>query len=208
MKGYDVPIYVNITYPFKKNPPFIEHDFNPVGSYKRNFNVPSDWKNKEVFLHFGAVSSAFYVWVNEKLVGYSQDSKEPAEFNITKYLKGGKNSIAVEVYRWCDGSYLEDKDFWRLSGIQRTVFLHARPKTFVRDFFAVGDLDKNYNDGLLKVDLSLKSTAADDNEFVVDASLYEGTQKLFTEYRHDPLDPISENSVFLFMTPPGGAGSL
>jgi len=181
MKGYDVPIYVNITYPFKKNPPFIEHDFNPVGSYKRNFKVPSDWKNKEVFLHFGAVSSAFYVWVNEKLVGYSQDSKEPAEFNITKYLKGGKNSIAVEVYRWCDGSYLEDQDFWRLSGIQRTVFLHARPKTFVRDFFAVGDLDKNYNDGLLKVDLSLKSTAADDNEFVVDASLYEGTQKLFTE---------------------------
>jgi beta-galactosidase len=184
MKGYDVPIYVNISYPFKMNPPFIEHDFNPVGSYKRNFKVPSDWKNKEVFLHFGAVSSAFYVWVNEQLVGYSQDSKVPAEFNITKYLKGGNNSVAVEVYRWCDGSYLEDQDFWRLSGIQRTVFLHARPKTYIKDFFAVGDLDKNYTEGVLKVNVLLKSTAANDNDFVVDASLYEGTQKLLTESKN------------------------
>ena len=157
MKGYDVPIYVNISYPYKKDPPFIQHDWNPVGSYKRSFKVPSDWKNKEVFLHFGAVSSAFYVWVNEQLVGYSEDSKVPAEFNITKYLRGGNNSVAVEVYRWCDGSYLEDQDFWRLSGIQRTVFLHARPKTFIADFFAVGDLENNYNDGLLKLDVSLKS---------------------------------------------------
>jgi beta-galactosidase len=195
MKGYDVPVYANITYPFwtyedvfnsksntyKKVPPAIPHDWNPVGSYKRNFKVPSDWKNKEIFLHFGAVSSAFYVWVNEKLVGYSEDSKMPAEFNITKYLKGGKNSLAVEVYRWSDGSYLEDQDFWRLSGIQRTVFLHARPKTYIKDFFAVGDLDKNYVDGLLKVDVSLKSAEVNDNDFVIAASLYEGTQMLFTE---------------------------
>jgi len=219
MKGYDVPVYANITYPFwtyedvfnshnltkgvaspkpelkdlkapgssvtsyvyKKVPPAIPHDWNPVGSYKRNFTVPSDWKNKEVFLQFGAVSSAFYVWVNEKLVGYSEDSKMPAEFNITTYLKRGKNSLSVEVYRWCDGSYLEDQDFWRLSGIQRTVFLHARPKTYIRDFFAIGDLEKNYSEGLLKVDVSLKSTVPNDNEFVVDASLYEDTKKLFTE---------------------------
>ncbi|MCX6254041.1 MAG: beta-galactosidase, partial [Bacteroidia bacterium] len=180
-KDLKVPVSVNPSYPFKKDPPFIPHDWNPVGSYKRNFNVPSDWQNKEIFLHFGAVSSAFYVWVNEKLVGYSEDSKMPAEFNITKYLKGGKNSVAVEVYRWCDGSFLEDQDFWRLSGIQRTVFLHARPKTFIKDFFAVGDLENNYKDGLLKVDVALKSAVATDNDFVVDASLYEGTQKLFTE---------------------------
>ena len=181
LKGYDVPIYVNITYPFKKNPPFIPHDWNPVGSYKRDFKVPSDWKNKEVFLQFGAVSSAFYVWINEQLVGYSEDSKVPAEFNVTKYIKGGTNSIAVEVYRWCDGSYLEDQDFWRLSGIQRTVFLHARPKTFIRDFFAVGDLENNFNDGLLKLDVSLKSVNPNDKDFIVDASLYEGAQKIFTE---------------------------
>ncbi|MGA2407401.1 MAG: glycoside hydrolase family 2 TIM barrel-domain containing protein [Bacteroidales bacterium] len=195
MKGYDIPVYANITYPFwtyedvfgtsnpkyKKVPPAIPHDWNPVGSYKRNFKIPSEWKGKEIFLNFGAVSSAFYVWVNEKLVGYSEDSKVPAEFNITKYLKGGKNSVAVEVYRWSDGSYLEDQDFWRLSGIQRTVFLHARPKTYIKDFFAVGDLENNYIDGLLKVDVALKSSVATDNDIVVDASLYEGTQKLFTE---------------------------
>jgi len=219
MKGYDVPVYANITYPFwtyedvfnspvplksvasprpeikdakspgspsstyvyKKAPPFIPHDWNPVGSYKRTFTIPSDWKDKEIFLQFGAVSSAFYVWVNEKLVGYSEDSKTPAEFNITKYLRSGKNSLAVEVYRWSDGSYLEDQDFWRLSGIQRTVFLHARPKTFIKDFFAVGDLDKSYNDGLLKVDVSLKRAIENNKDFAIDVSLYDGTQKLFTE---------------------------
>ena len=232
MKGYDIPVYANITYPFwtwedvfnshnlakgvgspkpeikdskapgssatsytyKKVPPAIPHDWNPVGSYKRNFTVPSEWENKEIFLHFGAVSSAFYVWVNEKLVGYSEDSKMPAEFNITKFLKGGKNSLSVEVYRWSDGSYLEDQDFWRLSGIQRTVFLHARPKTYIRDFFAVGSLDKNYNDGLLKVDVSLKNAVTNYDEFVVDASLYEGTQKLFSESKKVKL---SEDKVLV-----------
>ena len=184
MKGYDVPIYVNITYPHKKDPPYIQHDWNPVGSYKRNFKIPSDWKDKEVFLHFGAVSSAFYVWVNEQLVGYNEDSKVPAEFNISKYLKRGNNSVAVEVYRWCDGSYLEDQDFFRLSGIQRTVFLHARPKTRISDFFAVGDLVNNYNDGLLKLDVSIKSSADSETGFVVDASIFEGTQKLFSESKN------------------------
>jgi beta-galactosidase len=179
MKGYDVPIYVNITYPFKKDPPNIQHDWNPVGSYKRTFKISSEWKDKEIFLQFGAVSSAFYVWINEQLVGYSEDSKVPAEFNITKYLRPGKNSLAVEVYRWCDGSYLEDQDFWRLSGIQRTVFLHARPKTFISDFFATGDLENDYNDGLLKVDVSLKGNSV--NDLVVDASLYDETEKVFTE---------------------------
>jgi len=198
MKGYDVPVYVNIVYPFwayedifhpntttyKKIPPAIPHDWNPVGSYKRNFTVPSDWKNKEIFIHFGAVSSAFYIWVNEKLVGYSQDSKMPAEFNITKYLKSGKNSLSVEVYRWCDGSYLEDQDFWRLSGIQRAVYLHARPKTYINDFFAIGDLDKNYTEGVLKVNVSLKTASVNENEFEVDASLFDGTQKLYSESKN------------------------
>jgi beta-galactosidase len=222
MKGYDVPVYANIVYPFwtwedvfnshnltkgvtspkpeikdakapgspgsfyvyKKVPPAIPHDWNPVGSYKRSFTIPSDWKNKEIFLRFGAVSSAFYVWINEKMVGYSQDSKTPAEFDITKYLRDGKNSVAVEVYRWCDGSYLEDQDFWRLSGIQRTVFLHARPKTYIRDLFAVGDLQNNYNDGMLKIDVSLKSAVQDENEFAVETSLFEGTKKLLTESKN------------------------
>lgn len=183
MKGYDVPIYVNITYPHENNPPFIKHDYNPVGSYKRFFKVPSEWKNKEVYLHFGAVSSAFYVWVNEQLVGYSEDSKTPAEFNITEYLKRGNNSIAVEVYRWCDGSYLEDQDFWRLSGIQRSVFLHARPKVYVEDFFAIGDLENNYRDGLLKLNVRLKSATEKTDEMLLNASLLDGRQTMFSESR-------------------------
>jgi len=179
MKGYGIPFYVNIGYPFKMNPPNIHHNWNPVGSYKRNFKVPSKWKDKEVFIHFGAVSSAFYVWVNEQLVGYSEDSKVPAEFNITKYLKGGKNNVSVEVYRWSDGSYLEDQDFWRLSGIQRSVFLHARPKTYINDFFVLGDLENNNNDGLFKLDVSLKSSVLNETGCVLDVSLFDGAQKLF-----------------------------
>ncbi|TAL59742.1 MAG: DUF4981 domain-containing protein [Bacteroidetes bacterium] len=202
MKGYDVPIYVNIKYPFKKNPPFIGHDWNPVGSYKRNFEVPSGWSNKEVFLHFGSVSSAFYVWVNEKLVGYSQDSKVPAEFNITKYLRKGENSLAVEVYRWCDGSYLEDQDFFRLSGIQRTVFLHARPKTYIADFFAFGDLINNYTDGLLKLDVSIKSMVSETVDYIVDATLFDGEQKLFNELKDIRLTQGS-GTIYLNINLPG-----
>jgi beta-galactosidase len=181
MKGYDVPIYVNIGYAFKMNPPYIPHDWNPVGSYKRTFTVPAGWNEKEVFLQFGAVSSAFYVWVNEQLVGYSQDSKTPAEFNITRYLKKGNNTLSVEVYRWSDGSYLEDQDFFRLSGIQRSVFLHARPKTFICDFFAVGDLENNYKDGLLNLNVSLKTADPDAKGFIVEAALFEDDQKIYAE---------------------------
>ena len=181
MKGYDVPIYVNIDYPYEKNPPRIPHEYNPIGSYKRSFKVPSGWRNKEVYLQFGGVASAFYVWVNEQLVGYSQDSKTPAEFDITEYLKGGNNTLAVEVYRWCDGSYLEDQDFWRMSGIQRTVFLHTRPKAHIADFFANGDLENNYRDGLLKLNVSLKNTGSKDSDYKVEASLYDNGQKLYSE---------------------------
>jgi len=181
LKGYDVPIYVNTGFGFEKNPPFIPHSWNPVGSYKRTFTIPKEWKDKEVFLQFGAVSSAFYVWVNEELVGYSEDSKMPAEFNITPFLRKGNNTLAVEVYRWCDGSYLEDQDFWRLSGIQRTVFLHARPKTYIRDFFAVGDLENSYMDGLLKLDVELKNAGSGAEDVVVEASLFSDAEKIYTE---------------------------
>lgn len=183
-KGYDVPIYVNTGFGFRKDPPNIPDDYNPVGSYKRTFRLPAGWKNnKEVFIHFGAVASAFYLWVNEEFVGYSQDSKTPAEFNITRFLKKGNNSVAVEVYRWSDGTYLEDQDFWRLSGIQRSVFLHARPKTYIRDFFALGGLADNYSEGLLKLDVELASVQDTEGEYTVEASLYDDGQKIWSEYK-------------------------
>jgi beta-galactosidase len=181
MKGYDPPIYSNIPYPFKAEPPKIPHEVNTVGSYKRTFNIPSEWKGKEIFLHFGAVSSFFYVWVNEQLVGFSKDSKMPAEFDITKYIKSGKNSLAVEVYRWSDGSYLEDQDFFRLSGIQRTTYLHARPKTYITDFFAKGGLENNYKDGNLDLGVLVSSKSEDKTPYQVEASLYDSDQKIYSD---------------------------
>ena len=162
MKGYGTPLYSNVVYPFSfdingaimkpVHSGWIKHRLpNPVGSYKRNFTVPKNFANKDVILHFGAVQSAFFVWINGQKVGYSEGSMIEAEFNVTKYLKAGRNTVAVEVYRWSDGSYLECQDFWRLSGIYRSVYLMARPKARIEDFFAKATLEKNYQDGLLQV---------------------------------------------------------
>ena len=141
MLGYGTPLYTNVTYPFLNNPPFIEaqrgytmeKEPNPVGSYRREFTLPADWSGKDVFLHFDGVYSAFYVWVNGKKAGYSQGANNDAEFNVTKYVKKGTNVVAVEVYKWSDGSYLEDQDMFRFGGIHRDVYLMARPKAHVRD---------------------------------------------------------------------------
>jgi len=127
MQGYGTPIYTNATYPFPAAPPHIPHDDNPVGIYRRTFDVPADWTDKQIVIHFGGVSSAFYLWVNGQRVGYSQGSRLPAEFNITPYVQEGENLVVAEVYRWCDGSYLEDQDHWRMSGIHREVFVTAQP---------------------------------------------------------------------------------
>ena len=127
LKGYGIPIYSNIKYPYsislkKKEIPKIDHNYNPVGSYRREFIISKDWAAREVFLHFAGVKSAFYVWINGKKVGYSQGSMTPAEFDITEFVEVGRNTISVEVYRWSDGSYLEDQDMWRFSEIYRDVF--------------------------------------------------------------------------------------
>jgi beta-galactosidase len=155
MKGYDYPIYVNIRYPWDEPYPQVPMNYNPVGSYKRTFTLPANWKDRETILHFGGVNSAFYVWVNGKYVGYSEDSKTPSEFNVTRLVKTGRNSIAVQVFRWCDGSYLEDQDFFRLSGIERDVYLVAVPRIHVRDFFVKADLDDTYQKGLFSVEYSV-----------------------------------------------------
>jgi len=182
LKGYDdPPIYSNIPYPFPANPPRIPHEMNPVGSYKRTFKIPGEWKGKEIFLHFGAVSSFFYVWVNEQFVGFGKDSKTPVEFNVTPYIKTGKNILAVEVYRWSDGSYLEDQDFWRLSGIQRSVYLHARPEVYINDFFSVAGLDSTYLTGKLNLDIVLAGKVANNLIYDVIATLFDGEQKIYEE---------------------------
>ena len=145
LKGYDIPIYKSAVYPFRPiNPPYVPEDYNGVGSYQRSFEVPGDWEDMTITLHFGAVSSAFQVWLNGEFVGYGEDSFLPSEFNISPYLKAGENVLSVQVLRWSDGAYLEDQDHWRLSGIQREVFLMAEPKLRIMDFHYQTKLDENY----------------------------------------------------------------
>ncbi|MCP4640390.1 MAG: DUF4981 domain-containing protein [bacterium] len=161
MEGHGVPIYTNVTYPFPANPPHIPHDYNPVGSYRTTFAVPEDWDGRRVFIHFAGVKSAFYIWVNGQRVGYSQNSMMPAEFDITSYLQPGDNTLAVEVYRWSDGSYLEDQDMWRLSGIFRDVYLFSTPTVHLRDFFVRCKLDDAYQDAVLKVTSTVRNYSLD-----------------------------------------------
>ena len=175
LEGYGVPIYVNHQYEFAdykapvsdeiefidriypKNPGQVPQNYNPVGSYRRRFTIPENWDGRQIFIQFGAVKSAMYIWVNGKKVGYSQGSKTPAEWDITEYLKKGENTLAVEVYRWSDGSYLECQDFWRISGIERDVYLYSTPKVRIRDFFVHADLDSKYENGIFSLDVALKN---------------------------------------------------
>lgn len=155
LQGFDAPIYTDVTYPFKANPPFVPQDYNPVGHYVHEFTVPEAWKGMDIILDFEGVESAFYCWVNGKMVGYSEDSRLPAHFDISKFLKKGKNRLAVKVFRYSDGSYLEDQDYWKYSGIERHVYIQARPKSRMNDFELSNALVNNYQDGDFKVDVSM-----------------------------------------------------
>lgn len=156
MKGYGIPIYVK-RFPLQPTPPFINNDYNPVGSYIRTISIPESWKKEQVIIHFGSVRSAFYLWVNGKKVGYSQGSKLPSEFNITDFIKKGDNKIAVECYRFSDGSYLEDQDYWRLSGLEREVYIYKKPNVQIFDIFSKAKLVNNYTDGEFSLDVTLKN---------------------------------------------------
>jgi beta-galactosidase len=157
-QGYDVPVYVNIRYPFQANPPRIPDEYNPVGSYRKKVLIPKGWASREVFFHAGAINSMMYLWVNGQFVGMAKGSKVPVEFRISSYLRPGEeNTFAMQVFRWCDGSYLEDQDFWRLSGIEREVFLYAAPKQHIFDFFVVADLDETYTNGKLEISALVKN---------------------------------------------------
>ena len=157
LQGYSFPIYVNDLYEFvykgfSIQPPFVPSTFNEVGSYRKTFTIPEKWKNRRIVLHFGGVKSFFYVWLNGELLGYNQDSKVPAEWDITDKVKPGENVLALEVYRWSAGSYLECQDYWRISGIERDVYLYSTPKTYIADYSVLSSLDKQkYQDGLFSL---------------------------------------------------------
>lgn len=167
LNGYDVPVYAGVDFGWKgyegrtfKKPPHVPTENNHVGSYRREVVIPSDWKGKDIIAHFGAVSSNMYLWVNGKFVGYSEDSKMEAEFDLTPYLKPGqKNLIAFQVFRWCDGSYLEDQDFFRYSGVSRDCYLYVRHAKRIEDLRVTPDLDDRYQDGTLEVRMDVKGKA-------------------------------------------------
>ncbi|MDR2920027.1 MAG: DUF4981 domain-containing protein [Tannerella sp.] len=197
LNGYGNPVYVNNQYPwreqFETNPPAIPTENNHVGSYRKEIMIPADWNGKEIFAHFGSVTSNMYLWVNGRYVGYSEDSKLEAEFNLTSYLKPGKNLIAFQVFRWCDGSYLEDQDFFRLSGVGRDCYLYARNKQYIRDIHVTPDLDTQYKDGSLHIVVQMQGSGTVDFELKdpagnsVASTQVKGSGKLSTDMQvNDP----------------------
>ncbi|MDR0413699.1 MAG: hypothetical protein LBH61_07870 [Dysgonamonadaceae bacterium] len=177
-QGFGVPVYTNIKYIFPANPPCLDNDDLPVGSYRTWFEVPESFSEKEVILYFGSVSGAMTVYVNGQRAGYSKVAKTPAEFNITRFLKKGKNLLALQIFKWSDASYLEDQDFWRLAGIERDVLLVARPKISIEDFYVNGDLDNACRNGIFNAGIDIRNfTNALSGAYKVEVSLLDNQQK-------------------------------
>ena len=204
-EGFDTAIYVNTSYPFwgierkRPNPPHIPHAYNPVGSYKRNFTIPESWEGRQIIIHLGAVKSAFFIWVNGEKVGYSEGSKTPAEFDLSPYVQVGENSLALEVYRWSTGSYLEAQDFWRISGIERDVFLLAKPKVHIRDYFVLAGLDENYTHGEFSLNVEVeKLDQAAAGEYQVEATVFsmDRSEKLIDLWQKAAIGETSKTFAF------------
>lgn len=213
VEGFGIPIYVNHQYEFSdykamvaddmelidkiypKNPGKVPHTYNPVGSYRRDFEIDSAWTEKEIFLHIGALKSGGFVWINGRYIGYSQGSKLPTEFNITKAAVKGKNTIAIQVFRWTDGSYLEAQDFWRISGIERDVYIYAQPKVRIQDFEVQATLDPTYTHGLLKIDVDLENHDTYDKELFVSYELYKGGFLIAEQQNNTAVSPKNRKTT-------------
>ena len=182
MQGYGDPMFRNVNQPFKADPPRIPRDYNPVGSYRTDFDLPAHWKGKQVYLRMDGSTSATFVWLNGKEIGYNQGANEPAEYNLTSFLKSGKNTLAVQIYKYSDGTYLEDQDFWRLAGIFRDVSLVATPSVHIRDYFVTTDLDDKYCDANMVIKVDLKNwLSGSKGGLRVRATLYGKDHKIVQE---------------------------
>lgn len=180
VQGYGTAIYTNHGYEFKPRnpqPPLLPED-NPVGVYRRDFTVPDDWRGRDVYLHIAGAKSGLYVYVNGQEVGYSEDSKNPAEFLVNRYLKPGKNVLTLKIFRWSTGSYLECQDFWRISGIERDVFLWSQPKIGVNDYRIVSTLDDTYQNGIFRLAVDLKNHSEKAKEIEVAYELLDRNNKV------------------------------
>lgn len=175
--GYGIPIYVNTGFGFPKNPPFIDREDSPTGAYRHEFSIPENWDGRRVFIHFEGGTNSMYIWVNGQKAGYTENAKSPAEFDITPYIRKGKNLLACEVHKFSDGSYLEDQDMWRLGGINRSVYLYSTAQTRILDFFAHPDLDKNYKNGVFSLEVKLKNYTNVAQSQSVDVSITDNAGK-------------------------------
>jgi len=195
-QGYDKPIYTNVVYPFVSDPPHVPHEYNPTGLYRKLFVIPHDWTNKEIFLHFEGVRSFLKVWINGKEVGFSKDSCTPVEFRVTEFVKPGENLLTAFVLKWCDASYLEDQDMWWFAGIYRDVYLYALPKMHIRDAFVRTDLDEQYNNAKLFVEIDLRNFRAERSEDVLTLTLTspQGEMQIL---KKTPIEIESEKKVCL-----------
>jgi beta-galactosidase len=218
VEGFGVPIYVNHQYEFSdykamiaddmelvdriypKNPGKVPHQYNPVGSYRRTFSVAESWTNNQIFLHIGAMKSGGFVWINGRYVGYSQGSKLPAEFDISKFLKKGVNTIALQIFRWTDGSYLEAQDFWRISGIERDVYIYAQPKVRIQDFDIQATLDKTYTEGFLNVNIDIQNHEKYNKELLVSYQLFDTDGYLIAEQQNNTAVSPTQRKTTRFST--------
>lgn len=201
IEGYGVPIYTNVTYPFPQNPPYIPHDDNPTGCYRHEFTLPEEWDGRRTILHFESGLAAMHIWVNGEQVGYSEGTKTAVEFDITPYLHSGDNLLAIEGYRWADGSYLEDQDFWRLSGFDRGVKIYSVDRVRIADVFAIGDLDKSYKTGVYEATIQLENV--DDKPFrgVVELRLVDAAGRVVKTLTQSVDVAITQELNFSFKLP-------
>lgn len=199
MQGYGDKLFRNVHAPFKANPPYVPKDYNPTGAYRRTFTLPDSWKGDQVFLRLEKVASASFVWINGHEVGYNEGAQEPAEYNITKYLKSGKNTIAVHVLKYSDGYYMEGQDYWRLAGIFDDVWIYATPSVRLFDWYAVTDLDDTYTDAELKLQVDIKkySDAVASGDYKIKAQLFDEKGSLVTEMESPSvkMDAVGKKSV-------------
>jgi len=201
MKGYGDPLFRNVTTPFKPDPPKVPREYNPSGAYRRTFNIPSSCKNREVFLRMEKTASASFVWINGKEAGYNEGGQEPAEYNITDFLKPGRNTIAVAVYKYSDGYYLEDQDYWRLAGIFDNVWLFAAPGIHIFDWVAVTDLDENYINARLDLSVTLKNyTDKPWKDLTVKARLFNADKEIVKQLTTDGIVLYPDSSAAVMLT--------
>lgn len=191
--GFGVPRYINMNFGIPKNPPYIDHEDSPTGLYRHNFNIPKDWDGRRVYLHFEAGTNSMYVWINGQKVGYTQNSKSPAEFDITPYIRIGKNSIACEVHKYSDATYLEDQDKWRLEGFNRNVYLYSTGQVRIADFFVHPDLDSKYKNGIFSVDIKFRNYTQNSSNQIINVEILNNNGKSIQKKSQHVTTPANQS---------------